>query len=239
MVPALAQALDGRVRGLYVGGSLATGDYRPPISDIDAVALLDGPLDRAGRTEIARIHRALSASGPDGAALHCVYVPRDEVVDLARKHWTWAFDELFRRPLSAIARAELLADPIVVLGPPPSSWLSPMSAGDLRQAARAELEGYWRGALRKRAIWLEDTYFDLGLTVWARADATIGDGVLITKTEAIDRLRRQGLPAEIVDGIAARRAGRTRAITDEQRSRRADIVRAFLHAEFARLSSTP
>ena len=37
------QAL-GWVTDLYVGGSLATGDYVPGVSDIDLVALVDGPV---------------------------------------------------------------------------------------------------------------------------------------------------------------------------------------------------
>src|SRR4051794_12668370 len=65
------------------------------------------------------------------SALHCVYVSSTDATDVTSKHWTWAFREVFRRPLSGIARPELLADPL------------------------------------------------------ARADATIRNGALITKSEAI------------------------------------------------------
>ena len=100
-------------------------------------------------------------------------VAADRIGDVTHRHWTWAFGELFRRSLSRIARAELLADPIVVLGPAPPSWLPPMSSQELRDGARAELAGYWGRALRKRAIWNQDVYVDLGLTVWARAEAPL------------------------------------------------------------------
>lgn len=52
--------------------------------------------------------------------------------------------------------------------------------------------------MRKRAIWRQDVYVDTGLTVLARADATIRNGRVITMSEAITRLADLGVPAEIV-----------------------------------------
>lgn len=235
VVGRLAESLPAAVVGLYVGGSVATRDYRPGISDIDAVALLDSPVRPATRGEIVALHQRLVREHPDGGALHCVYVPRAQSADPDRRHWTWAHGELFRRPLSRIARAELLADPVVVHGPGPSTWLPPTTADDVRDAARAELGGYWTRALRKRAIWRQDVYVDLGLTVWARAEAAIEDGVLITKTEAIARLSGRGLPPDVVDGVRRRRAGESVDLSDAQRDERAAVVRGFLRTEVARV----
>jgi hypothetical protein len=231
----LARALEAVVAGVYVGGSLATGDYRPGVSDIDAVALVDRCPPPGTRSVVVRAHRQLAREVDGGSALHCVYVPSHDATDVARKHWTWAFDELFRRPLSGIARAELLAHPIVVAGPDPSSWLPPMGLDELRDAARAELAGYWTRALRKRSIWLQDVYVDIGLTVWARADATIREGTLITKSEAIARMADGGVPQEIVDGVARRRRGEYVPMSEDQRRDRAAIVRGLLSEEIARL----
>jgi Nucleotidyltransferase domain len=228
-----ALATTGAV-GLYVGGSIASSDYRPGVSDIDAVALVDRPPRPAAREELIALHNRLAERG-HGKALHCVYVPLTDAVDPSRKHWTWAFGELFRRPLSRIARAELLADPVVIFGPRPQSWLPPMSDVELRDAAREQLAGYWTRALRKRAIWHRDVYVDLGLTVWARAEATITEGRLITKSEAIARMRERGVPGEIVDQVASRRAGVNVTISDEERETRALTVRRFLTREFALL----
>jgi hypothetical protein len=99
----------------------------------------------------------------------------------------------------------------------------------------AELAGYWTSALRKRAIWREDVYVDLGLTVWARADATIRDGVLITKWEAIARMTERGVPPDVVEGVARRREGRQTMLTDDERDERAAVVRNFLREELKRL----
>ncbi|MFD1827052.1 MULTISPECIES: nucleotidyltransferase domain-containing protein [Mumia] len=231
----LARALDGVLVGLYVGGSLATGDYHPGISDIDAVALLDRSPTLATRAMLIETHGRLVRDAEGGSALHCVYVPDDDTVDPAHKHWTWAFGELYRRPLSGIARAELLADPVVVVGPPPSDWLPPMDVVDIAEAARAELAGYWTQALRKQAIWLQDLYVDLGLMVLARADATIREGRLITKAEALGRMATLGVPASLVAEVAQRRNGEQVDLDDGQRQRRAAYVRQFLTGEVARL----
>ncbi len=113
-----------------------------------------------------------------------------------------------------------------------------MGSGELRDAARAELAGYWTRVLRKRAIWLQDVYVDRALTVWARADATISDGVLITKTEAIDRMVERGVPPDVVDGVARRRKDH-RSSSEDKRHERAVVVRQFLNDEFTRLLTDP
>ena len=92
-----------------------------------------------------------------------------------------------------------------MLGPPPAELVPPVSEAELADAARGELTGYWSGAVAKRRIWMEDVYVDLGLTTLARVEATLTEGRLITKTEAIARLDRFDVPPGLVAEIAARR----------------------------------
>ncbi|NUR70102.1 MAG: nucleotidyltransferase domain-containing protein [Hamadaea sp.] len=56
------------VAGLYAGGSLAYGDYRPGISDLDVIAVIDRDLDRKQRRQVTELHQ----STPD-KKLHCAY----------------------------------------------------------------------------------------------------------------------------------------------------------------------
>ncbi|HVD21827.1 MAG TPA: nucleotidyltransferase domain-containing protein [Lapillicoccus sp.] len=232
-----AEAVHGFVAGLYVAGSVASGDYRPGVSDIDTVALVDRPPRPALRRLLVETHERLIRTVQGADVLHCVYVARPAVEDLSHRHWTWAFGELFRRPLSGIARAELLAEPVVVLGPPPSAWLAPMAEDALRDAARSELAGYWTTALRKRSIWLEDVYVDVGLTTLARADATIREGRLVTKSEAIGRLAGMGVPSRLVDEIARRRSGDDVVLAVAERRDRALVVRTLMREGIAGLLS--
>src|SRR3954468_24592168 len=92
VVTALAAALEETVQGVYVGGSVASGDYHPGVSDIDAFALLDRSPDAAARRGLVATHRHL-LTAPSGPDLHCAYVDRRHVGDPAYRHWTWAFDE--------------------------------------------------------------------------------------------------------------------------------------------------
>lgn len=234
-VEALAEAIDGAALGLYVGGSVASAGYQPGISDIDAVALMPAPPKLEVRTRLAGVHERITSEHQNGASLHCAYVAANKTADHTTPHWTWAFGELFRRPFSRIARADLLTHGVIVFGPEPTSWLPPMTTADLRDAARDELTGYWTRALRNRSVWRRDVYVDLGLTVWARADATIREGVLITKSQAIARMRERGVPENLVAEVEKRRAGVPVTLTEEQRDARAATVRQFLTDEFARL----
>jgi len=239
VVPAvveLAARLATDVDGIYVGGSVATGDYRPGVSDIDAVALVAQPPSPSARGHLVAVHRQLMRDVPGAAALHCVYVSRRHVDDPRFTHWTWAFEELFRRTFSGIARAELLAGPVVVRGPAPPTWLPAMSPDALRAAARAELSGYWHTAVRKRAIWDRDVYVDHGLTTVARADITVEHGRLATKTEAIAHLADLGLPERIRVEVEQRRKGVAVPLTAPQRTERARTVRRFVRDHIERLT---
>ncbi len=57
-------------------------------------------------------------------------------MDVGHNHWTWANGALFRRPLSGIARAELLRGGITVFGLVPAQMLPAVDDAALRSAAR-------------------------------------------------------------------------------------------------------
>lgn len=223
------------VMGLYAGGSLASGDYRPATSDLDLVAVVHGELDGGRRERLRDLHSALRRADPRAAKLHCVYVPRDQLHDVSAAHLTWAHGELYRRPLSGIGRAELLRGGITVLGPPPAELIPPVTGAGLRAAARVELSGYWRRATRKPWLWWHDVYVDLGLLTVARAEACIREDRLITKSEALTRLDRFGVPPELVRQIADRRDGAAVAVTRAQRLRRAVLARRLCAGGIRRL----
>jgi len=223
------------VVGFYAGGSLATGDYHPGISDLDLVALVEQPLTSSQQAELTGVHLDLMRSRPEAAKLHCFYVPVPNVADVALPHVNWAHGELYRRPMSGVVRADLLRHGVTVLGPPPDELVPPVSDADLAEAARAELTGYWSGAVAKRHIWLEDVYVDLGLTTLARVEAALTDGSLITKTQAISRLGRFDVPPALVEEIAARRNGVDAQLSLAARSRRGALARRLVRAGIERL----
>ena len=209
-VTALAAELRLRqwVTDLFVAGSVATGDHRPGVSDIDLVALTDEPVDAERRTQIHSLHRRLDATTSAGTDLGCAYVAAQSLPDAACRHPTWTHGQLVDRPLSGITRAELVRHGFAVLGRAPTTVLPAMSDDDVRRAAREELMGYWTTAVRRPWWWLAPAIADLGLTSMARARHTLATGELITKSAALDAVRApEWLRADLRDrhdGGAAR-----------------------------------
>lgn len=194
----------GWVTALLVAGSLATGDHRPGVSDLDLVALTDGPVDAARQATLATVHRRLDAGSAAGLHLGCVYVDKATIPDVQRKHPTWTHGQLVQRILSGITRVELVRHGYAVFGRPPGEAFPPMSDDDVRAAARAELTGYWAWAARRPWLWLDPTLADLGLTSMARGRHALHHGDLLTKTAAVEAA---AAPAWLVNQLRARRWG--------------------------------
>jgi hypothetical protein len=196
----------GWVTDLWVAGSLATGGYVPGVSDLDLVAITEGPVDEGRRDVLTALHRELDGGVAAGCDLGCAYVRRSALGDVAARHPTWTHGGLVSRSLSGITRAELALHGYAVLGRTPQAVVAAVGPDDVRRAARAELTGYWREAVRHPWWWLDPVMPDLGLTSMARARHAVSTGQLLGKTGAIDaaaapgwyvaqmRARREGLP---------------------------------------------
>lgn len=194
----------GWVTDLFVAGSLATGDYRAGVSDIDLVALTERPLDTEQRSALVAIHRGLDATTAAGANLGCAYVASSVLSDWASRHPTWTHRVLVERPLSGITRAELVRHGRAIFGRPPGAVLASMTDDDVRRAARAELTGYWAKAVRHPWWWLDPAIADLGLSSMARGRHALATGNLLTKTSAIDAVQA---PDWLRADLRARRNG--------------------------------
>ena len=227
------------VTAFWVAGSLASGDFRPGVSDLDLVALVAAPLDDAQQRAVADLHQDLVRTDPRAAKLHCDYLPATEVDDVTAAHVRWAHGELYRHPLSGIARAELLRFGVTLHGPAPGDVLPPVGEAELAAAVRGELTGYWTDALRKPHLWLQDVYVDVGLFTLARADATLREGRLVTKLEALPRLAGLGVEPGLVAELAQRRDGASVHLSAGQRLRRARHVRAVMTRGIADLTEGP
>jgi hypothetical protein len=107
---------------------------------------------------------------------------------------------------------------------------------DLEAAVRGELTGYWTDALRKPHLWLQDVYVDIGLFTLARAEATLHDGRLVTKQEALPRLAGLGVDAGLVAEMTRRRQGETVRLSGRKRLQRARHARQVMTRGIARLT---
>jgi hypothetical protein len=203
---------------LWAHGSLGAGDYQEGRSDLDLIAVVDGPI--ADQSLLEEIHRGYPGR------LHCSYLPTDDLGDLGAHHLTCAHGELFRRPVTPVTRRELHTAPVELFGAPVAELLPEVSDAELSTFVRADLAEFWLVKTHGFQRWLQDVWVDLGLITVARAAVTLGDGRLITKREAFDVLDAMGAPTSVVADIRARRYGT--AAPALGRADRAVLARAFV-----------
>jgi predicted nucleotidyltransferase len=244
--PAEVAGLLGRLRerlaaradviGVYVYGSLVTGDYSPAASDIDVVTLVRREPDEAMTRELTELHTALAGTGGPVSQLHCLYVAADVVSDPERLCTYWFGDRMTQWQLKLLTRAELASAGVALHGPWPPPGIGPVPLADLQAAVRAEVTGYWHRISRKRRLWLQDTWIDHALVALPRAGAVLATGDLITKGEAIGRLAAFGVPSSLAEEIRRRRDGRPVTVSPPGRLVRAVRARRAMQAGVARLS---
>ena len=194
----------GWVLDLFVAGSLSMGDYVPGVSDLDLVALTDGPVNEQRQAILVELHQDLDRRAAVGLDLGCVYVDVNELPDGDALHPTWTHGSLVHRILSGVTRAELALHGFAIMGRPPAAVLPAMTADDVRRAAHEELCGYWAWASRRPLMWLHPVIADLGLTSMARGRYALETGQLLTKTEAVEQAHA---PAWLKRQLRARRQG--------------------------------
>jgi predicted nucleotidyltransferase len=225
--------------GVYVYGSLVTGDFSPARSDIDVVAMLDREPDKVAVRELTELHTELA--GLNGAAwqLHCLYVAVEHATDAERLCTYWFGDRMTQWQMKVMTQAELASVGVALHGPWPPPGIKPVPVADIQAAVRAAVSGsgYWSRYVRKRKPWLDDDTIDHALVTLPRAEAVLVSGDLISKGEAIGRLASFGVPAALAQEIKDRRAGHEVKLSAVQRLRRGYRVRQIMRHGLRRLSN--
>jgi hypothetical protein len=224
---------------VWAHGSLALGDFRPGISDLDLIAVVGAAADDAQQDALTHLHRSLEARFPLAEKLHCSYLARDALADTRARHVTWAHRRLFARPVTEVTRRELHSGGLVLLGPPPGGLLPPVSDAELAAFVRADLRDFWLPATAAPLRWLQDVWVDLGMLTLARATVTLADGRLLTKGQALDTLTAMNAPPSVVADIRARRYATPLPLTLPARLHRAHTTRRYLRRTLKSTLSAP
>jgi predicted nucleotidyltransferase len=224
------------VVGVYVYGSLVTGDYSPAASDIDVVTLMRREPDQAMIGELTELHTALAGTGGPVDQLHCLYVAADAASDPERLCTYWFGDRMTQWQMKLLTRAELAMAGVALHGPWPPPGVEPVPLADLQAAVYEEATGYWRQISRQRRLWLQDTWIDHALVALPRAEALLTTGDMITKGEAIGRLAAFGVASSLAGEIRRRRDGRPVRVSPPGRLVRAVRARRAMQAGVTRLS---
>jgi hypothetical protein len=188
--------LPGRIRGLYLAGSVALDDYRPGRSDIDFVAVCDTALQPAELETLRQVHTELRRTMPakggpelDGIYLtwpalaaapvglsvpYCLRGRFEAGGDFAVNPVTWCILHRHAVPLRGPAKPVVHHDDQM-----------------LREWCRETLRSYWGSYVRLARGYGAHRLFSLSrdVTVWgvlgvARCHATIRTGAMISKTAA-------------------------------------------------------
>jgi hypothetical protein len=137
--------------GLYIHGSLASGDFNPHTSDIDFLVVTAGELPGEMLAALSSMHARLRAGGQRWATrLEGAYIPlgalrRYDPVQ-ARHPWLGVDGHFAVEQLGSdwvIQRHILREMGIVLAGPPPRSLIDPVEPDDLRLAVRRILQEWW------------------------------------------------------------------------------------------------
>jgi len=209
------------LRGLYLYGSLTTGDFSPASSDIDVLAVTEGKPDGAVLDRLRALHLDLARDGGAYARLNCLYVPDGMLADPDRLHTYWYVDRFTQWQIKVMTVAELRHSGQALHGPWPPPGLPDVSPGELREHVREQLVSYWRPLTYRPRIWLQDKWVDFALITLARTAALMRDGDLITKSQAIAELADLGVPPWLADQMRCRRLGEPVHVTAGQRLVRA------------------
>jgi hypothetical protein len=218
----------GLVDGLYLYGSLTTGDYSPARSDIDLVAVPARELTDSDVGTLRTLHERVARAGGPADRLNCLYAVAGTLADAERLHTYWYGDSFTQWHLKLMTMAELAHSGRALLGPWPPAGLGQVALADLQDAVRAELAGYWQRVADRPELWRQYVWVDFGLVTLPRAAALLRDGELITKSEAIRRLADFGVPPQLAEQIRRRRAGEDVQVTEADRETRASLARRLM-----------
>jgi len=115
------------LRGLYLYGSLTTGDFSPASSDIDVLAATERRPGGEVLDRLGALHLDLARSGGAFARLNCLYVPDGALADPARLHTYWYGDRFTEWSLKVMTVAELRQAGRALHGPWPPPGLPDVS----------------------------------------------------------------------------------------------------------------
>ena len=182
--------LGAQLIGLYLGGSLALGDFNPQRSDIDFVAVTVDELPPLMIIALQEMHTRLWATGTKWVRkLDGSYVPQPVFRHWTADHPPCPFVEgesftLTNQGSAVIQRHILRQHGVVVARPRPQTLLDAVSADQLRSALRYSFEKWWRPLLDDTAWVAQSQKQPFAILTMCRTLYTLEHGVVASKPVA-------------------------------------------------------
>jgi hypothetical protein len=178
--------------GFYLYGSLAAGGFDPVKSDIDFLTVTEADLDPSTVLALGRMHARLAASGlPLATALDGSYIPkaalrRYDPANARHPHLESGGVLVVEQhgPDWVIHRHMAREHGLPLAGPDLRQMIDPISAGELRAAARATLKAWWEPMIAHPSRLREPDYRAYAILTMARILYTLENGTVVPKPVA-------------------------------------------------------
>ncbi|MDD9268850.1 nucleotidyltransferase domain-containing protein [Bacillus sp. 3255] len=178
--------------GLYVHGSLALGDYHPETSDVDFLGVTRSELQAAQRTALAHMHDELRSQGfPAAEHMEGSYIPQASLKRYDPQHCRHpalrcdgSFGVDGHGSDWIIQRAIIRGYGITLCGPAPDSLIAPVTAEELRWAARSILQEWWAPLLKDASRLGTSEYQAYAILTMCRCLYTMDTGLVASKPAA-------------------------------------------------------
>jgi len=189
LLSSVQKVLGDQFVGMYLYGSLSSGDFDPSRSDIDFLVVTRAELPDETIDNLAAMHRQIAGKSSKWAnKLEGSYIPRSALrrYDPANsRHPTIGVDwEFGVNPHGSdwiIQRRIIREQGVVLTGPAPKELIDPVSAEEIVRAVREILQGWWSQQLRNPALLKTREYQAFAVLTMCRALYTLRHGEVASK----------------------------------------------------------
>lgn len=203
--------------GMYLFGSLASGDFDAATSDIDFLVVTHTAVDAATQAELERLNARIQAGGsPWAAKLEGSFLPLHVFEDFNPACTMYPTIGMGGRYgldhkgiEHALQRFLLREDGIALAGPEPKTFIAPVSPDALKAETLDVLHGWWQAQLDDPVRLRRRGYGAYAVLTMCRALHTLATGGVASKPAAA-RWARQRLPERwhgLIDRAGAWRDG--------------------------------
>ncbi|MBV9142449.1 MAG: DUF4111 domain-containing protein [Pseudonocardiales bacterium] len=179
--------------GMYLYGSLSSGDFDPGSRDIDFLVVTKSELSDAEMARLADMHASIKAGKqPFADRLEGSYIPLDAVRRYDPEHSDhpligvdWDFGVIPHGWNWVLERAIIRQSGKALAGPPPDTLIDPVSPDELRAAVRHQLFDFWGNIGEPDWLGLA-AYQAFSILTTCRALHTLSTGTLTSKPVAAE-----------------------------------------------------
>lgn len=174
--------------GMYLHGSLASGDFNPETSDIDFVVVTAKELTAEIISALENLHNRLNTSNLEWAKkLEGTYIPQKEFRRYDPNDEPYPCTNEGKFYLAShenhwvLARHILCENGVIVAGADPKTLIDPVSADEIRQAVIAFLNEWWSPMLDNPFRLQSAEYQAYAVLTMCRALYTLENGTIASK----------------------------------------------------------